>query len=76
VTYRRTPEPDETTSLGPGLIVVECRAGEQAEPMELAMTESALTGLLSWLESAPPSSHLGQIGLPGSAWGLRPFPLP
>jgi hypothetical protein len=64
VTSRREPEPAETASLGPGLIVVECRAGEQAEPMELAMSESALTGFLAWLESAPPSSDLGQIGLP------------
>jgi Protein of unknown function (DUF2550) len=63
VTSRREPDPAETASLGPGLIVVECRAGEQAEPVELAMSESALTGFLAWLESAPPSSHLGQIGL-------------
>jgi hypothetical protein len=26
--------------------------------VELALGESALTGLLSWLEAAPPSSHL------------------
>jgi hypothetical protein len=27
--------------------------------VELAMGEAALTGFLSWLEAAPPSSHLG-----------------
>ena len=27
--------------------------------MELALAESALTGLLAWLEAAPPGSHLG-----------------
>jgi hypothetical protein len=26
--------------------------------IELALAESALTGLLSWLEAAPPGSHL------------------
>jgi Protein of unknown function (DUF2550) len=62
VVSRRSPEPGEATSLGPGRIIVECRAGEQAEPLELAMSESALTGFLAWLEAAPPSSHLGEIG--------------
>jgi hypothetical protein len=28
---------------------------------ELAMTEAALTGFLSWLEASPPSSHLKDI---------------
>ena len=56
---RRPLDPAETSSLGPGMIVVECRAGERAEAMELAMSESALTGFLAWLEAAPPSSHLG-----------------
>lgn len=58
VVSRRTPDTAEAASLGPGLIVVECRAGDQAEPMELAMSESALTGFLAWLESAPPGSRL------------------
>jgi hypothetical protein len=26
--------------------------------VELALAESALTGLLSWLEAAPPGSHV------------------
>ena len=59
VVSRRPPDDAETTSLGPDRIIVECHTGEHAEPMELAMTESALTGFLAWLEAAPPSSHLG-----------------
>ena len=30
-------------------------------PVDLALAESALTGLLAWLESAPPGSHLDVI---------------
>jgi Protein of unknown function (DUF2550) len=59
VVSQRAPETGETNSLGPGMVVVECRAGERAEPMELAMSESALTGFLAWLEAAPPATHLG-----------------
>jgi Protein of unknown function (DUF2550) len=36
--------------------------GGQDQPeraVELALAESALTGLLAWLEAAPPGSHLG-----------------
>jgi hypothetical protein len=115
---RRLPTEAEAASLGPGMIVVECRLGEdisqfgtvasgpggsgssspgasspggsEAEAggdgpggpaaaaagsgtapgpesdlapgkvvtVELALGESALTGLLSWLEAAPPGSHL------------------
>jgi hypothetical protein len=29
--------------------------------VELALAESALTGLLAWLEAAPPGSHLGLV---------------
>jgi hypothetical protein len=42
--------------------VVECRAGEAADTVELAMGESALTGFLAWLEAAPPGQYLGQFG--------------
>jgi hypothetical protein len=56
VASRRLPTDAEATSLGPGMVVVECRlAGDR---VELALTEAALTGLLSWLEAAPPGSHL------------------
>jgi hypothetical protein len=77
VVSRRLPTDAEAASLGPGMIVLECRLGEDSESpgpasgpalagppghtrtVELAMGESALTGLLAWLEAAPPGSHLG-----------------
>ena len=91
VVSRRPPTEGEAASLGPGMIVVECRLGEDsgqfgpapgqasasgrgpgqasvsgpggaAGPggsVELALGEEALTGLLAWLEAAPPGSHLG-----------------
>jgi hypothetical protein len=102
VVSRRRPTEAEVASLGPGMIVVECRLGEtlpespdvvvpgdaspgeaspgeaspgdaarpgEASPgsvppapratVELALGESALTGLLAWLEAAPPGSHFG-----------------
>jgi Protein of unknown function (DUF2550) len=73
VVSRRLPTQAEMSILGPGRIVVECQlgdAGAAAEgggagqhnldrAVELALAESALTGLLAWLEAAPPGSHLG-----------------
>ena len=81
VVSRRPPTDAEAASLGPGMVVVECRlAGDSESPgpvlagmpgpvlartpgrrrtVELAMGEAALTGLLAWLEAAPPGSHLG-----------------
>ena len=72
VVSRRLPTEAEAASLGPGMIVVECRLSEDSESpglalagtpgqswtVELAMGEAALTGLLAWLEAAPPGSHL------------------
>ena len=70
VVSRRPPTQAEVSILGPGRIVVECQLGEAGAPaeagqhnldgaVELALAESALTGLLAWLEAAPPGSHLG-----------------
>jgi len=61
VVSRRLPTEAESASLGPGMVVVECRVGEDTPDgtIELALGEAALTGLLSWLEAAPPGSHLG-----------------
>ena len=72
VVSRRLPTDAEAASLGPGMIVVECKllgedsAGSPGSPaaapggtVELALGEAALTGLLAWLEAAPPGSHLG-----------------
>ena len=59
VLSRRLPTEAEMASLGPDAVVIECRAGECPESMELAMGESALTGFLAWLEAAPPGSQPG-----------------
>jgi Protein of unknown function (DUF2550) len=70
VVSRRMPTDAEASILGRGMIVVECRFGEEglapsgaprgrAGTVELALSESAVPGLLSWLEAAPPGSHLG-----------------
>jgi hypothetical protein len=58
VVSRRMPTDAEVSILGPGMIVVEFSFGGAGQ-VELALGESALTGLLSWLEAAPPGSHLG-----------------
>ncbi len=49
---RRAVHGSEEYALYDDAIVVECR--HAGEPVELAMTEAALTGLLAWLEAAPP----------------------
>ncbi len=61
VVSRRRPDPGETVRLGSEAVIVECREGTRAVPVELAMGEAALTGFLAWLEAAPPGSHLDQI---------------
>jgi len=53
---RRDPEGVEAYSLYSGHIVVCCRT--PAGPLEIAMSPSALTGFLAWLESAPPGRQL------------------
>jgi hypothetical protein len=58
VVSRRMPTDAEASILGPGMIVVECSFGEGGA-VELALGESTLTGLLSWLEAAPPGSRFG-----------------
>jgi hypothetical protein len=57
VAARRPPTQAEESILGPGRIVAECQVGEDGT-VDLALAESALTGLLAWLEAAPPGSHL------------------
>jgi Protein of unknown function (DUF2550) len=67
VVARRPATQDEATILGPGRVVAECELGAASPSLgtgpgpgtvDLALAESALTGLLAWLESAPPGSHL------------------
>ena len=71
VLARRVAGQSEAVSLGRGTVVVECATGPAvpagaegplaASPrtVELAMSEEALTGFLSWLESAPPGHASG-----------------
>lgn len=61
VSSRRKPEPSECTVLSPDLIIIEVKAGPAEGPVELAMTDQALTGFLAWLEAAPPGSHLEDL---------------
>ena len=56
VVSRRPADDTETTSLGPGAVVVECGTGNDAAHIEFALSEDALTGFLAWLEAAPPGS--------------------
>ena len=59
VVARRPLTEEEVTVLGPGRLVAECQLTGSGEVTsgDLALAESALTGLLVWLEGAPPGSH-------------------
>jgi hypothetical protein len=71
VVSRRPAAPAESSALGADRIVVEVSvkppadaSGSQAgEHLELAMSDSALTGFLAWLEASPPGSHLEDFAL-------------
>jgi hypothetical protein len=52
VSNRRRPEPGEADGLQPDASIIEVRDGGLT--VELAMSASALTGFLAWLEAAPP----------------------
>lgn len=54
VRQRRRATAGETLALMSGAVVVSC--GSPSGPVELAMTESAVTGFLAWLEAAPPGA--------------------
>ena len=58
VTSRRPVDLSETSVLAPEWIVVEAKTGLDDGPVEFAMSDQALTGLLAWIEAAPPGSHL------------------
>jgi Protein of unknown function (DUF2550) len=55
VVERRAPRGPEGYALLAGAVVVRCRDGSDA--IEFAMSEGALTGFLSWIESAPPGQR-------------------
>ncbi|HET6191724.1 MAG TPA: DUF2550 family protein [Trebonia sp.] len=50
----------DASVLGADRVVVELSTGD-SDNVELAMTEEALTGFLSWLEASPPGSHLADM---------------
>jgi hypothetical protein len=58
VNSRRRPVGGESLALMSGSIGLAC--ANPAGPVDLAMTEAAETGFLSWLESAPPGSGFGR----------------
>jgi Protein of unknown function (DUF2550) len=49
---QRMPLGAESWAVQAGAVVVECR--DRRGPLQLAMSEEALTGFLSWLEASPP----------------------
>ena len=52
IVSRRAPAGSEAYAMPSGATVLRCRGGDG--DLELAMASDALTGFLSWLESAPP----------------------
>lgn len=60
VVSRRPATAAEVNVLGPGRVVAECQIAGSG-PVDLALAEPALTGLLAWLEAAPPGSHLDPV---------------
>ena len=56
VLRRREPSGEEHKALLEGAVVMECRVGDR--PVELAMSGSAVTGFLAWLEARPPGATL------------------
>ena len=54
-----SPAPGHGSAAGPGGAVGPGGAAGPGGTLEIAMGEEALTGLLAWLEAAPPGSHFG-----------------
>ncbi len=61
IVERRGPTLPETYAVPCGSVVLRCRT--DVDEVELAMRRDTLTGFLSWLESAPPSTN---------PWGTNP----
>lgn len=55
---RREPLGAEQMSLYPDHVVIRCSSA--AGPVELAMSESSLTGFQAWLEARPPGTDWNQ----------------
>lgn len=54
VTESRDPDPVEAVALYSDQRVVALEVGDDCRTWELAMSNESLTGMLSWLEAAPP----------------------
>jgi hypothetical protein len=52
VVGRRLPSGAESWAVQAGAVIVECQ--DTTGPVQVAMSAGAVTGFLSWLESAPP----------------------
>jgi len=63
VSNRRLPAGAEAWAVQSGSVIIECGTSSGGV-VELAMSEDAMTGFLSWLESSPPG-----FGRPGLALG-------
>ncbi|MFY0406293.1 DUF2550 domain-containing protein [Solicola sp. PLA-1-18] len=59
VVRRRDPDQNEAYSLHAGAVIVECTTVDG--PVQFALSPSALTGLLAWLESAPPGRDSSRV---------------
>ncbi|MDO9377873.1 MAG: DUF2550 domain-containing protein [Nocardioidaceae bacterium] len=59
VVRRRDPDQEEAYSLHAGVVVVECTTVDG--PVQMALSPGALTGLLAWLESAPPGRDSNRV---------------
>lgn len=55
IVERRRLTAPESYAMPSGSVVLRCRTG--VDELELAMRQDTLTGFLSWLESAPPSTN-------------------
>jgi hypothetical protein len=55
VTGQRRPQGGESLLFPPRTVVMQCRDGE--EPLELALPDGGVTGLLAWLSAGPPGSR-------------------
>lgn len=58
---RREPTGQEVYTLPQGASILRCESST-GEPLEIAMAPGALTGFLSWLESAPPGRQIRRAG--------------
>ena len=56
VVRTREPSGAEHRALLDGAVVLECRVA--GRPLELAMSRSAVTGFLAWIEARPPGATL------------------